>query len=256
MSSTSALADRTNIARKAVWPPAFLSVQNVIDCGGAGSCFGGDDKGVYAYAAAKGIPAETCNLYVAHNQACTRKHECYTCWPGAEGGCKAIKEYRRLMVSEHGTLSGRAQIKAELRARGPVTCSIYATPKLDDYAGGIFAQREATTPANHVVSVIGWGVEGGVEYWVVRNSWGEAYGELGTFRIVTSAFRDGTGDAYNLGIEADCAFGVVSGWESSELIDGLGGDDDGDDDDDDDDAAAKAALKLPRRAGAASVAAS
>jgi hypothetical protein len=40
-------------------------------------------------------------------------------------------------------------------------------------------------------------------------------GENGFFRIVTSTFRDGQGDKYNLGLETDCAFGAVAGWEDA-----------------------------------------
>lgn len=49
----------------------------------------------------------------------------------------------------------------------------------------------------------------------VWSSAGEPFGDLGFFRLVTSAAYNGTGDDYNLGIETDCAFGVPAGWRSA-----------------------------------------
>uniref|UniRef100_A0A7S3QLA0 cathepsin X n=1 Tax=Dunaliella tertiolecta TaxID=3047 RepID=A0A7S3QLA0_DUNTE len=218
--STSSLADRENIIRKGAWPSASLSVQNVVDCGKAGSCEGGDDKQVYKYAMAKGIPPDTCNTYVAADQKCHDKEQCFTCWPddGRDGGgCSPVYDYKRLVVGEHGKVKGAAEMKAEIYARGPISCTIHASEKMDQYTGGVFAEYAVDPVPNHVISVVGWGVdkETGIEYWIMRNSWGEPWGEAGFMRIVTSAYKDGRGNDYNLGIEADCAFGVPAGWVSA-----------------------------------------
>jgi len=222
--ATSSLADRDNIRRRGAWPETYLSVQNVIACGGAGSCEGGWDSGVYAYAAKHGLVEEGCNPYRAKDQACHPGTQCKTCWPGEEGGCKPLRHYRRLVVEEHGRLSGREAMKAEIAARGPISCGIDATKALDEHrGGGVFAEFNPNATTNHLVSVLGWvrgpdplapaGSKGeDVEAWVVRNSWGRPWGDDGFFLLVTSAYRNGTGGDYGLGLENDCGWAVPGGW--------------------------------------------
>jgi C1A family cysteine protease len=88
----------------------------------------------------------------------------------------------------------------EIYQRGPITCNVAVTDELKDYTGGIFNDKTGVLETDHVVSIVGYGVENGVNYWAVRNSWGSHWGESGLFRIVR-----GTN---NLAIESTCYWAV------------------------------------------------
>ena len=197
--ATSALMDRMNLMRKGAWPTVELSVQEVINCGNAGGCDGGWDSAVYMYAHEEGIPDQTCQVYEAIDKECTPINRCIDC--PYKKPCYAVEEYKRYKVGDYGYVNGVDAMKAEIFARGPISCRIDVTQEFLDYTGGIFVQHDIEPLGGHIIEVTGWGVEeDGTKYWIVRNSWGEYWGEYGWFRIVMGE--------PNLGIEQDCYWGV------------------------------------------------
>lgn len=86
----------------------------------------------------------------------------------------------------------------EIKERGPISCGVAVTDALLNYTGGIFVDTTNATEVDHDISVVGYGVEDGVKYWMVRNSWGSHWGEQGFFRIVRGV--------NNIQIESGCSW--------------------------------------------------
>ena len=92
------------------------------------------------------------------------------------GKCSEIDYFPNATVAEYGLIelddNVVTKIMTEIYVRGPVAATINAEP-IVDYKGGVFADTSHSKATNHIVSIVGWGMEeDGQQYWIVRNSWG------------------------------------------------------------------------------------
>lgn len=88
----------------------------------------------------------------------------------------------------------------EIYQRGPIACAISVPSEFHNYTGGIFEDTTGNVDLTHEISVVGYGVEDGKKYWLVRNSWGTQWGEQGFAKVIRGI--------NNIGIESDCAWAV------------------------------------------------
>jgi len=82
-------------------------------------------------------------------------------------------------------------IQREVMANGSVEVGFIVFQDFFYYKGGVYRHVSGPAEGGHAVRLIGWGVEKGVSYWLIANSWSDDWGESGFFKI-----RRGTDEAY------------------------------------------------------------
>ncbi len=93
-------------------------------------------------------------------------------------------------------------------ANQPVSVAIEAGGReFQLYQSGIFTGR-CGTALDHGVAAVGYGTENGVDYWIVRNSWGVSWGEEGYLRMERSLANTATGKC---GIAMEASYPIKSG---------------------------------------------
>jgi len=217
--SVSALGDRIKIARKAQGIDINLSVQHILNCGGVGSCHGGSVVGPYYWLKSQGsngISYETSNPYLACSSeseegicpsgdwSCSALNIARTCSTfGA--GCVGLSSYPNATIDEYGQISGADAMMKEIYARGPISCGIDAAPILE-YTSGVYVGDGEYV--DHVISVVGWGTDSSLgRYWIIRNSWGEYWGEFGYIRVAFGSLH----------VEDQCAWATLKSYTAPEM---------------------------------------
>jgi cathepsin B len=69
------------------------------------------------------------------------------------------------------------------------------------YKEGVYQHQEGEFLGMHAVRILGYGVENGVKFWTVANSWNDTWGDKGTFKILRGRSH--------CGIETDAVAGLA-----------------------------------------------
>jgi cathepsin B len=106
-----------------------------------------------------------------------------TCDASAVAPHKDFASDKYTFTGEIQSASGEHDIKKMIMAGGPVETAFTVYSDFENYAGGIYHHVTGEEAGGHAVKMVGWGVEHGVKYWKVANSWNPYWGEKGYFRI-------------------------------------------------------------------------
>ncbi|KAJ4957744.1 hypothetical protein NE237_024855 [Protea cynaroides] len=170
----------TTGALEAAYKQAFgkaisLSEQQLVDCAGAFNNFGCHG----------GLPSQAFE-YIKYNGGLDTE-EAYP-YTATDGVCKYTSENVGVKVfdSVNITQDAEAELKDAVGHVRPVSIAFEVVKEFRFYAGGVFTSTTCgSTPndVNHAVLAVGYGVENDVPYWLVKNSWGESWGDSGYFKM-------------------------------------------------------------------------
>merc|ERR1711985_75207 len=115
-------------------------------------------------------------------------------YTGRDGSCKS--SYTEAIpeggVTGFKDISNESALLDAMGNTGPISVAIEADQmSFQLYSGGVLTGNCGTN-LDHGVLAVGYGTDSGKDYWKVKNSWGEAFGEAGYIRLLRG--KSGAGE--------------------------------------------------------------
>jgi len=193
-------------------PTTPLSFEELVDCvpnpkhcGGEGGCKGATAELAFEYVRQNGLSsADSYKGYMSGGDG--------KCRTSQAGGGKSTRAdgWERLPENRLDPLLEAVATK------GPVVVSVDAS-QWSSYSSGVFDACSQDATINHAVVVVGFGTDHnlGKDYWLIRNSWGDQWGEQGHIRL--QRHKSDQGDAGYCGIDRNPSEGVGCAGGPSEM---------------------------------------
>lgn len=155
---------------------ADLSEQDLVSCFHGTGCSGASVEQIKEiftnYYTSTGITTENCFPYTATDNYC--KYKCSN-WQDTAWKTSAYTE---------PDLNNINLLKKALIENGPLEVGMVVYFDFFSYTGGIYSHTTDDIAGYHAITIVGYGVYDGMDYWIVKNSWGEGWGEGGYFKIL------------------------------------------------------------------------
>jgi len=174
-----------------------LSEQQLVDCSGAEGnmgCDGGEMDAAFQYVIKEG-------------GLCTEAEYPYT---GVDGTCKSTSCGTKYdVIKTYTDVTKRDEAALETASvSGCVSVAIEADQFAFQYYSSGILTGTCGTNLDHGVLVVGYGTQGGQDYWKVKNSWGTDWGEDGYVLICKACGANG--NQGECGINDDPSFAVIN----------------------------------------------
>ncbi|XP_054155194.1 cathepsin B-like [Oppia nitens] len=197
-----AISDRICIASEGKQQVEISAQDMVTCCSSCGmGCHGGWPSAAWSYYVHTGLVSgglynskKGCQPYsiagcehhaTGHLPPCKKD---YDPTPKCEHKCAAgynatYKEDKHYGSKTYGFSNDNKALQADIMKNGPVVAAFTVYNDFLQYKSGVYHRTSGTVAGGHAVKIIGWGVENGVDYWLVANSWNEDWGDKGLFKI-------------------------------------------------------------------------